>query len=304
MSKKNEGVRIIHTSVIEEAKKLLKEGWEPIEVSIGGESVVGRLKMDHHGEHSGLEGVAIRSYRDHFGSCRETQGYIVTGSADADATFAIAALSGLLPHPSRVGEFEEAPVWLKAAMTQDLTTLAELVNRVDCDPIGIELPTTHEGRLLLTWGAMSSGVEDRSAFHAGVDRWRALTGSRPPKALIAAAAEEESARRASARELDFHEHMGCVTVLASKVWGFDVWYGDFTPCVVALTPDGNITVGVVNKDTAEKMFGPGGLKNIFPKLEPEGWGGREAIGGSPRGVKMTKEQAIKAGRLLVSLAKL
>jgi hypothetical protein len=307
MSKKqSDGIRIIHTSNVDEVKKLTKEGWEPVECSIGGESLVGRLQMDHHGALSHLEGVAVRAYRDHFGACKDAQGFVVTGAADADATFAIAALAGLLPHPSRAAEFETAPGWLKEAMTADRTALATLVNAIDCEPIKLKatLPASTEGRILLAWGAFASGIEDRTAFHAGVDRWRTLTGPKAPQAMIDAAGAEEANRILAARQTGGVRRFDkLVTVLESRVWGFDVWYADFSPCIVALQPDGNITVGVQDVETAEKMFGPGGLKNIFAELQPSGWGGREAIGGSPRGEKMDWNQAIAAGEILARKAR-
>lgn len=298
MKKQSDGIRIIHTSNADEVRRLVKEGWEPVECSIGGESIVGRLQMDHHGSLSHLEGVAVRAYRDHFGACKEVQGFVVTGNADADATFAVAALAGLLPHPSRAAEFEKAPPWLKSAMTTDLTTLAELVNRIDMEPIKFkaQLPSMYTGQLLLAWGAMKSQVEDRTSFHAGVDRWRVLTGPSAPKAMIAAAGIEEEERIKKARQIGRISNMGPnVTILESEVWGFDVWYGDHSPCVLALHSDGNITIGVQDEETAVKLFGPGGLKNLFAELKPAGWGGREAVGGSPRGEKMTWEHMVEAG---------
>lgn len=308
---KNKGIKIIHTSSLEEAQRLTKEGWEPIECSIGGQSVVGRLKMDHHGELSHLEGVAVRAYRDHFGACAGSavQGFVVTGDADADATFAIAALAGELPHPSREAEFAEAPGWLKGAMTTDLQILADIVNKMDTDPIEWRtiLPSSYVGQMLLTWQALSSGTEDRTAFHAGVDRWRLLTGPKAPKSFIEASGLEEEQRIKRARELDRVEHLGAVTVLLSRVWGFDVWYFDLTPVVLAMNPANNsITVGVRSVEMAEKMFGPGGLKNVFPELDKiaAGWGGREAIGGSPRGVEMTWDQAMEAGKIVASKVRL
>ena len=53
---------------------------------------------------------------------------------------------------------------------------------------------------------------------------------------------------------------------------------------------GQVTVGCPNIEVAEALFGEGGLKNLFAELEPEGWGGREAVGGSPRGLKLTRAQ--------------
>ncbi|MEI6288553.1 MAG: hypothetical protein WCP18_03165, partial [bacterium] len=115
-----------------EAVAALEQGFEPIECSFGSEgSVVGSITMNHHGDHSGLEGVALRAYRDHFGARKSDPRFVVTGAADADACFCIASLAGLLPHKSREAELATAPPPVKASGTRDLTKLAELVNLVD-----------------------------------------------------------------------------------------------------------------------------------------------------------------------------
>ena len=134
---------IIWTASKDEAEQLTATGFEPVECSFGSTgSVVGPLAMDHHGSESHREGVAIRAYRDHFGVCKENPKFVVTGAADADATFAIAALCGILPHPSRAAELEKAPPPVKAANTKDISGLALLVNKVDTAPIGVRLEET------------------------------------------------------------------------------------------------------------------------------------------------------------------
>jgi hypothetical protein len=49
-----------------------------------------------------------------------------------------------------------------------------------------------------------------------------------------------------------------------------------------------ITVGVVDTKTAIELFGPSGLMDVWQSLG-QGWGGRESIGGSPRGETLTFE---------------
>ena len=44
----------------------------------------------------------MRGYRDHQGARVEDPRFVVTGRADADATFAIAALAGLLPSKAEI----------------------------------------------------------------------------------------------------------------------------------------------------------------------------------------------------------
>lgn len=294
-------ISIVWTADQVEAGELVSQGYEAIECSFGNRgSVVGQLTMDHHGVHSALEGVALRAYRDYFGARASDPRFVVTGAADADACFAIAALSGVLPHPSREAELEKATPPVKAAGMRDISSLAELVNRVDTAPIGVRLEESEEGAMLLLWNQMSSSVQDATAFHAGVDRWRVLLG-RAPKALLAAAKTEEATRVAEARKAEVIQISESVAVVESAAWGFDVWYAEVSPVIVAyVAVNGNVTIGCADAETAEKFFGPGGLKNIFARLEPSGWGGREAIGGSPRGVKLTREDAVAAARVIAA----
>lgn len=265
--------------------------------------MVGSLKMDHHGDNSHLEGVAVRAYRDHFGVRKDDPRFVVTGMADADATFAIAALCGLLPHPSRIVELEKAPAPVKAAGTRDLTNLAQLINQVDVAPIGVRLEEITDGVLLLFWKQLASGIGDETAFYAGIDHWRLLLG-RAPKALLEAAKTEESNRVTAARNAEIDQISDSVAVVKSSVFGFDVWYAEAAPVIVAFVEaTGAITIGCQDIETAENLFGPGGLKNVFVSLEPKGWGGRETIGGSPRGKKLTMEEAIEVAKKVASMVK-
>lgn len=290
-------MQIVWTKKVEEATRLAEAGFEPVECSFGAVSVVGSLIMDHHGEYAELEGVALRAYRDHFGARQSDPRFVVTGAADADACFAIAALAGMLPHPSHETELASAAPSVKASGTRNLTGLAELVNRVDTAPIGVRLEESEEGALILLWNQLSSSVHDATAFYAGLDRWRALLG-RTPKALIQATKNEEETRVAKAREARVVRISDQVAVVESPVWGFDVWYAEVAPVIVAyVATSGTITLGCPSTEVAETLFGLGGMKNVFPKLTPAGWGGREAIGGSPRGQKLTREQALEAANV-------
>lgn len=291
-------IQIITTNDKATADQLAVQGYEPVECSFGCHgSSMGVLMMDHHGEYSHLEGVAVRAYRDHFGARKEDPRFVVTGAADADACFAIAALCGVLPHPSRAAEFENAPPPVKAGNTKDITALAELVNLVDTAPIGVRLEESADGAMLLLWNQMSSSSQDASAFHAGIDRWRCLLG-RAPKALLAAAKTEEENRVAEARKAEVIKISDEVAVVESAAWGFDVWYAEVAPIILAFVGGSHATVGCADVEAAEKFFGSGGLKNVFAKLEPSGWGGREAIGGSPRGEKLTREQVVAAAHVI------
>lgn len=289
---------IKHVNTFAEAMAFYRIGYIPIECSFGtdGSVVDPQFTMDHHGKWSHLEGVALRAYRDHFGALRDSykEGnarFVVTGAADADACFAIAALIGELPHPSNKG--------------RDLSDFAALVNRMDTDPIGVNLVDAPDGPVLMLWNQMSSHVQDATAFYAGVDRWRFVMRIRPTSPLMTAVVDEEKGRIARARAAKYERASDAVIFVESDVWGFDVWYRDFdADVVVAFNPTNDcVTIGCPDVATAEKRFGPGGLKNVFGKLSPAGWGGRESIGGSPRGMKMDRSQAWEAAQMAAVLVK-
>ena len=274
---------ITHVSTAEAANAAVAEGFCPIECSFGEESVVDELAMDHHGALAHLESVALRAWRDHRGARRADPRFVVTGAADADATFAIAALAGLLPEG------------------RDLGALAELIADADTRPHALADDTRPEAALLLLWRRMASGVQDATAFYGGVDRWRVLLKAAPPQALLEAARAEEATRIAAARTARVERFGPQVALVESPVPGFDVWYAEIAPVIVAYVADAQrVTIGVRDLATAQALFGPRGLLEVFPKLQPAGWGGRETVGGSPRGVALPLEAALRTAQTLGS----
>ena len=301
-----------------EIRNLVAEGFCPVECSIGGESITDDLMMDHHGDLAHLESVAVRAYRDHFGARADDSRFVGTGVADADMCFAVAALAGIIPHPERqVAETLPPPV--KASLTRDLSGLAETIGRVDVSPIGLDIPSMEGGEILLTWNAMTASARDSLGFQAGVGLWRSLLEGHPAQLgpFFSAARDAEANRRqASLADLDERGVVidGVLVIKESRTFGFPEWYGRREdqpfdapegwehPVVLAWLERGrNVTIGCPNKEVAEAIFGPGGLgKNVLPNLQPEGWGGREAIGGSPRGAELTWEQVETAAREVAS----
>lgn len=143
------------------ARALLADRWCPLECSFGRISVVDELGLDHHGELSHLEGVAIRALRDHAGARAADPRFVIAGAADADATFAAAALAGLLPGPGEPGR-EEA---LALACTIDL---------LDREPVGLDIPTLPGGPLVLSWRAFAGNSGDAPGALLGVLMWHKL----------------------------------------------------------------------------------------------------------------------------------
>mgnify|MGYP001603170830 CR=1 FL=1 len=300
-------IEIIHTNLPAKAAELAAKGYEPVECSFGVHgSVLGPLALDHHGTESHREGVAIRAYRDHFGVLADSPRFVVTGDADADATFAIAALCGLLPHPSRASELSSKPSYMSDPLVRDVTDLASLVNTRDTDPFTVKLADHPWGATLLLWQQLATGEEDESGFHAGVDRWRLLSGFKAPRLLLDAAFEQEQERVAQARAATTNMVTKNVGFVDASGFGFDVWYSEKpgTPIVVHFDPaEGQVMVGCRDLEAAERLLGKGGLKNVFARLEPKGWGGRETVGGGPRGVSLSRAQARVAAETIADAVK-
>lgn len=313
-------MNLVLTNNAEEIRALVSEGYCPIECSIGGESIVDSLNMDHHGANSVLEAVALRAYRDLYGVRAEDPRFVVTGVADADATFAVGALAGIIPHPARKVP-ETLPPAIKASLTRDLTGLAQTISRVDVSPIGLDIPTMPGGDALLTWNAMSVNARDTLGFQMGVGLWRSLLEGNPSQlGPFFSAAKTAEANRVQASLVDLNERgilvNGILVIKESRVFGFPEWYGRVeaeafesvsgwsNPVVIGWLERGhNITIGCPNDSVAETLFGKGGLKNVFSQLEPAGWGGRESVGGSPRGAELTWEQVQVAAKKIAELIK-
>ena len=317
-------IAIAFSKDIEIVESYVAAGYCPVECSFGGVSVCDELELDHHGSKSHLESVAIRAYRDFFG-IRAADPRFVINHIDADSIFAVAALAGLLPHPEAA---KSMPAYMQKAWGQDLMPLAETIAVMDCDPIGRDIIAMPMGATLAAWNSLfGANANDELAAYAAVEGFRRLLTQPSARVFVAAAENAENERREDALK-DLRERGkkdgAVMTILGSRVFGFDVWYqrnveagapteaaGWDNPIVVSLVETTNaLTFGAPNKTVAEELLGAGGFMNVFKALnkayglaDGAGFGGREAIGGSPRGQKMTAEDLTKAVSIINQLMK-
>ena len=303
---------ISHTHDYATACRLRDDGYEPIECAFGQHgSVLGRYELDHHGTESHREGVALRACRDLYGVRKRDPRFVVTGTPDADAVLAIIALAGLVPR-NAISEI-----------------FYRLVDRQDVDPIGLDL-FSEAGGVDLAWFNQRPELHpDESGFRRAISEMvRMLEGGLAPAERERAIASDRSRRRRALEGIvalytwhgarhpvpaDFEHRPVCrgpeaahtaapVVVVKCTVWGFDVWYR-IAPVVVSYASrQAKVTVGCPDKATSEVLFGPGGLQNVWPHLG-FGWGGRESVGGSPRGMRLHEGDAeITARQVLEQLA--
>jgi hypothetical protein len=301
-------VVIRFTNDFQEACDFRDAGYEPIECAFGQfGSVMGEHNMDHHGLESHREGVAIRACRDLYGARKDDQRFVVTGTPDADAVLAIIALGGLAPEKEITASFYE------------------LVNAHDTDPIGIDLMTSQDGVALAWFNQLPNMSQSEDGFHRAVAAMIRLLKGGVSLAETAAVQKSDLSRRkratagilarfdANGGELPTPDGLierpvlrgqtamlesARILVVNSTVWGFDVWYRA-APIVVSFSSRlQKVTVGCPDMDTAQALFGPDGLAVIW-KAMGRGWGGRETIGGSPRGVKQTLADTMATAREII-----
>lgn len=293
-------IRFTHD--FKEAQRLAAEGFEPIECAFGQhESVLGPFAMDHHGAERHREGVAIRACRDHFGALRDDPRFVVTGTPDADAVLAIIALAGLAPQSTISPAFYE------------------IVERNDVDPINSDLFESPEGEALAWFNQRQGLTQSEAGFRAAIKDMLQLLNQGISKHDRAQIRRSDTRRRAIAREgviarfkageilseslntfqagplLRGDAARPWVLAVESVVWGFDVWYRWASVVVSFSERARKITIGCPDEETAVRLFGPNGLEEIWPRLG-QGWGGRGAIGGSPRGVRKTAADASEIAR--------
>ncbi|MGC6418308.1 MAG: hypothetical protein ACON3Z_14395 [Bradymonadia bacterium] len=303
-------VQIAFTHDFQEACDLRDQGYEPIECAFGQYgSVMGQYNMDHHGAESHREGVALRACRDHFGARSHDPRFVVTGTPDADAVLAIIALAGLVD----------------ASLIQP--DFYRLVDQYDVDPIGIDLLSSPLGQQLAWFNQLTDLRQSQAGFERGVDGMVSLlTGGLDQKRVQQVVKSERNRLRTAAKGIikslardgmelpvslvdetsqvrrgEFARFGASrVVVVHSNVWGFDVWYRA-APIVVSYAERiQKITVGCPDRETAELLFGPGGLKKVWAHMG-RGWGGRESIGGSPRGVVCALSDAFATAEALLPL---
>jgi hypothetical protein len=302
----NNKIELILSNDEDEIRRLVKNNFCPVECSINNKSIVDKLKMDHHNNLSHLEPVSLRAYRDFFGVRSKNPRFVVAGTADADACFAIASLAGIIPHPKRKKEGKEySKNYLKLAQTiakKDLGKTRETIN----------LPF---GKYLVIWRNLIYGnAKNQLGLYLGVGLWSALlSGDREEEMLEIISSAENVDRINIGRKLeDLNKRsvrIGSILVIKnSQTWGFKLWFkriknksinspnGRENPIIMAWSGKyKNVRINLPNKLIAEKIFGKGGLKNVLKNI-PKLVAIKEEFGVSERGIKLTWLQVKKIAK--------
>jgi len=283
-------MKIEVASSVQQALALRSAGWCPVECAFGTESVVDELVLDHHGPFSNLEPVSIRGYRDHQGCRRADPRFVVAGSPDADATFAIASLADVLPADTE-------------CRSADPGRLAQYIAARDLDPLEKHNTGAAETDYVRLFGSLKLPLATAEAWVHGVMLWPWLLRAAAAPALAAACRSWDDERLRLGRAAPVEQFGPHVALVESSVWAFDVWYDEISPVILHFEPSaGRVTIGCRDAERAAELFGNGGLKRVYPQLRPDGWGGRESVGGSPRHVCMSRQDAVRAAERVSELA--
>ena len=286
-------IELKYTITYDDALRFAEEGFTPIECSFGNKSVTAYGGLDHHGDVKHLPPVCLQALeRIENEQADVSSRFVVTGSADADACFAILALSG------KLNDME----------SEKRLALAEAIAHVDLDPIryspGIVIKEeaseekVHAYESILLFNYKTKGIaRGEEGFHAALDVMEDIAFERFSRQ------DYEEAIRSNEERIKLAE-TGIIAVgegavfASSPAWGFDVWYQKADTVMAYVEKTKAVTFGVVSKEVAQERYGEGGLSFLFDRLNEEGvlgggFGGRESVGGSPRGVQIELGEALE-----------
>ena len=280
-------MEIIFANSKEEAERALEKGFEPVECAFGRDSVIGPLKLDHHGEYSHLEAVSISAAKLALEGITQDK-FVVTGKADCDQCYAIAALN------------ERIPIDLDEARA-----IAEM----DVDPIGRDLTSERYLKYLMFHQITRDLPNCLNSTKKALEELVRIFNNEFDQTDVQRAISKEHKRRKTVKEERVELEPGKISLVNSKEWGYDVWYQE-APIVVAYSQvDKTVTLGLCPKSggllgdkTGYDLIGQEGLIPIYEVLGP-GWGGRDVIGGSPRGQEMSFEDAKTAFETIKKIIK-
>ena len=275
-------IDIRYANTPEEAEDFVRKGYEPVECSFGDKSVVGDLQLDHHGNLSHLEPVSISAARLAIEGIRKNK-FVVTGRPDCDQIYAIAVLGGKIP-----------------ANLEAATAIAE----IDMDPIGRDMTLDkYLPNLAFDQRTLNLEKNSRGTTQALEELIRIYSKELSSEEKTQAITAERDRRRRIKSNINQVE-TGLVAFVISDEKGFNEWYQE-APIIVQYNPSRkSITLalcpkkgGLLTDKTGFDILGEEGLKPVYKYLDAKtgisGYGGREVVGGSPRGIEISESKALE-----------
>jgi hypothetical protein len=263
---------VLFTTNKKEAELAIAQGYTAVECSFGNKTLANDKKepFDHHNQYSSLPSATLQALK----SSKITKG-VVVNHIDFDSVMAAALLLGKVNRGN--------------TNIKDLVTLIDITDREGLKALTKIQRSSPAGKMILYFYAHTESLAPSKAnFMKALGLAKSFEGGLTPE--MEAAADKFDRGRAEEAERGIVRQKGDVLLVHSDMIGFDFWYKKAPVVVLYNGTRKTISIGVINIEKSEELFGPRGLKNVFPKLGPE-WGGRENIGGSPRGKEMTFSDA-------------
>ena len=286
-------VEVLVTTDPLQAQAAVKAGYIPVEASYGDKTAhdvtraIPILTLDHHGPFSDLECPTVRAQKEFFnygaGILPDiVRGRYVLSHVDADSFLTVMGLEG----------YKLPPTFVERVVFSDLYGPHKIPADQRNHPEQIKLSLLND---LLNNRKGFTEVEIRKAIQ--------ILQLPDNSSTIADKIRKLDARYArlapSCFMLDDEEYTASVAIGVTEDYPMDILYDMADFAVAYHNKDRYITIGCRDLETGQAYAGWGekGLIDFWPRLGP-GWGGRETIGGSPRGELMTLQQAVDAAKTL------
>jgi hypothetical protein len=295
-----------HSLTLHDKIGFIENGFVPVEMSQGQDSWVDDKKIDHHNNYSHQPSASKTSLKYH-GSTKK----IIINHVDADCILAGLVLFGAIEKDRKLVDFVKS------------------VSILDMAPIGVNPLDLKYGNLIQTWKntwRQSLPDSEKDLSNMTAEKWIAAAEhmlkiykeDASVKELISQSFKREIERLSIALEdisTALVSKSGKIKAIpVSRVPGFDVAFKktvdgwDFGCLISRIPASGKITLSIPDKETAAKLFGVGGLLNVYPILSSKfgsggDWGGRETVGGSGRTGEIPIEAVPNILEVLDSLIK-
>ncbi len=277
----------------DEIEARMEEGFVPVEMAEGTRTYVDFRCLDHHNSYSDMPSACITALKFYGELAGQTPAKIMVNHTDSDSVMTGVTLLGLLPFDL-------------------LKRLNPEIGQLDTEPLMTDEKTLRYNDEIQIWKSNMESVKQSGwSWLYGVQLWldifnnwidfkgvlenfKAMEEGRKQLALD----DYNAAKRGHADKI--------LLINPSRVKGFDVQFcrqdkaapdtleGWRHWCIISyIEKSGSVMLACPCKKVAELAFGSGGLKNVFhllPKIDGREWGGRESVGGSPRGVKFPVER--------------
>ncbi len=281
-----EKIQLLWRPELEEIQNYIDDGFVPIEMAEGTKTFVDYRVLDHHNEYSDLPSACITALK-YYGELRGADpAKIMVNHTDADSVMTGLTLLGLMP-------------------SDFLEELNPEIGVLDTEPLLADVDSMKYFDFIGLWKtAMGSVKQSGWSWLYGIQLWLDIyehpqKSERLMNEMKALDAERKTIALQEYEQAKITPSKRALGIANSTVKGFDVQFmrqkeypadsleGWRHWCIVSYVEKAkNIMLSCPCKRVAELAFGEGGLKNILaalPVINGKEWGGRESVGGSPRG---------------------